>query len=152
MITPVMKTIPMTRVTWHLLDPYENGKVSLLLKSDTHLTNVKIFDDIAGELKIKKRQVEHRWTHRHRKDCFLQHAQYLPTLTWFFFIFFDTGFPVSNSLRSNYSASNSPSTLFLWPASSNLAVASFIITRLVNQRLIPTNDQVTVFVAWADFF
>ena len=32
---------------------YENGKVSLYLKPDTQLTNVKIADDIARELKIK---------------------------------------------------------------------------------------------------
>ena len=32
---------------------YENGRVSLYLKPDTQLTNVKIADDIARELKIK---------------------------------------------------------------------------------------------------
>ena len=32
---------------------YEKGRVSLYLKPDTQLTNVKIADDIARELKIK---------------------------------------------------------------------------------------------------
>ena len=32
---------------------YENGRVSLYLKPDTQLTNVKIAEDIARELKIK---------------------------------------------------------------------------------------------------
>ena len=59
---------------------YENGRVSLYLKPDTQLTNVKIAEDIARELKIKPDKSNIGEPVDIGKIAFHQHAKHLSHL------------------------------------------------------------------------